>query len=109
MSNPVSRGLQLVNLGVRALALANRATPKAVRGNACKGIVPPKDGWYKEHLLIENAPESLPGEIIDYCVINLLKKIDKSIMLGAELPEKLLAPDELQVFIEAMCSKYGRA
>ena len=108
MSNPVSRGLQLINLGVRALALENGATPQALRGNACAGVVPPKDGWYKEHLLIKNAPESLPDEIINYCVINLLKQIDKAIMLGAELPDKLLEPYELQEFIEAMCSKYGR-
>jgi hypothetical protein len=39
--------------------------------------------------------------------MNLMKKIDKAIMLGAQLPDKLLQPDELQLFIEAMCVKYG--
>ena len=32
MSNPAVRGLQLVNLGVRALVLSYGATPKSVRG-----------------------------------------------------------------------------
>jgi hypothetical protein len=107
MSNPAMRGLQLVNLGVRALALSKGATPKAIRENDCAGIAPTKDNWHTERLLIENAPESFPDDTINYCVIELLKKIDKAIMLGAKLPDKLLKPDELQVFIEAMCSKYG--
>ena len=107
MSNPAIRGLQLVNLGVRALALANGATPKALQGNECAGIIPANDSWSAERLLIENVHGSLPDEIINYCVINLLKKIDKAIMLEAELPDKLLEPDELQVFLDAMCSKYG--
>lgn len=107
MSNPATRGLQLVNLGVRALALSHGATPKTIRGDECRGIVPQKNGWYKEILVIENAPESLPEKIISYCVISLLRKIDRAIMLGAELPDTLLPPDELQVFLEGMCSRYG--
>jgi len=108
MSNPAIRGLQLVNLGVRALALEHGATPKALPENECAGIIPSKDSWSAERLLIENVPKSLPEKIISYCVINLLKKIDKAIILGATLPDKLLEPDELQLFIEAMCAKYGR-
>ena len=108
MSNPAMRGLQLVNVGVRAMALSNGATPKALRGNECAGIAPTKDSWYTERLLIENAPESLPDEIIHYGVINLLKKINHAILLGAKLPDELLKPDELQVFIGNLCSEYGR-
>lgn len=107
MSNPAIRGLQLVNLGVRALALSKGAIPKAIRGNECAGIGHIQDHWYKELLLIENAPESFPDDMINYCVVELLKKIDRAIMLEAKVPDKLLNPDELQVFIEAMCSKYG--
>lgn len=106
-SNPSLRGLQLVNLGVRALALTRGATPKALRGNDCAGIAPTKDTWYTELLLIENASESFPGEIINYCVINLLKKIFKACMLEVHLPEKLPAPGELQDFLEPLCRKYG--
>lgn len=109
MSNPAIRGLQLVNLGVRALALSRGATPKSVRGNECKGIAPTKDIWNTELLMIKNASESLPDEIINYCVVNLLKKIFKAICLPeVELPDTLLTPDELQVFIENLCSQYAR-
>jgi hypothetical protein len=107
MSNPAIRGLQLVNLGVRALALSKGATPKTIQGNECAGIAPTKDSWSTESLLIESAPESLPDEIINYCVINLLRKIDKAIMLGAKMPDVLLVPDKLQVFIETLCVQYG--
>jgi len=108
MSNPAIRGLQLVNLGIRALALEHGATPRTLRGNECAAMIPPKDSWSAEHLLISNVSDSLPDLIISYSVINLLKKIDKAIILGATLPDKLLTPDELQLFIEAMCAKYGR-
>lgn len=108
MSNPAVRGLQLVNYGVRALALSKGAFPKTVRRNDCAGITPTEENWSTELILIENAPESLPGEIISYCVINLLKKINKAILLGADVPDELLQPDELQKVIENLCSKYGR-
>jgi hypothetical protein len=108
MSNPAVRGLQLVNYGVRALALSKGATPKTVRGTDCAGITPTRENWSTEHILIENAPESLPDEIISYCVINLLKKINRAILLGADMPDELLQPDELQAFIRNLCSKYGR-
>lgn len=107
MSNPAIRGLQLVNLGVRSLVLSHGATPKAVRGKNCSAIIPSADTWSTERLLIENASEALPDEIIKYAVMELLKKIDRAIMLGAELPDKLLSPGELQVYIDGMCSKYG--
>ncbi len=107
-ANPAMRGLQLVNLGVRSLALSCGATPRAIRGDDCAGIVPPKNGWYKDLLLIENAPESLPEDIINYCVINLLRKIfNGCLLLDEKLPDTLLKPDELQLFIEKMCIKYG--
>ncbi len=107
MSNPVSRGLQLVNLGVRSLVLAHGAIPESVRGNVCDDSVPRGDGWYTENLIIRNASDPLPEKIINYAVMELLRKIDRAIMLGAELPDTLLKPDELQVFIEDMCRKYG--
>ncbi|MBI4849142.1 MAG: hypothetical protein HY808_11305 [Nitrospirae bacterium] len=108
MSNPAMRGLQLVNIGVRDMALSSGATPKAVPGINCTDIVPVMDGWFTERLLIENAPDSLPDEMISYCVINLLKKIFNAIyVLQVELPDTLLAPDELQVFIDGLCRKFG--
>ncbi len=106
MSNPAMRGLQLVNLGVRSMVLSRGGTTRAIRGNHCEGIVPIKNGWYKEQLMIENVPESFPDEMIEYCVIELMRKFNRAIMLGAELPDNLLSPKELQLFIEQMCSKY---
>lgn len=106
MSNPAMRGLQLVNLEIRSLVLSKGATPRAIRGNFCDGITSAGDLWYKEQLLIENARESLPDEIIRFGVTHLLKKIDRAIMLGADLPEKFLMPAELQVFLETLCEKY---
>lgn len=107
-SNPAMRGLQLVNLGVRALAISEGASTKTLRGNDCAGIVPTKHGWYKDVLLIENAPDSFPEKIINYFVLELLKKIDNACMLEAKLPDKLLEPNELQLVIEALCSKYAK-
>ncbi|HXX53282.1 MAG TPA: hypothetical protein VEI28_01785 [Thermodesulfovibrionales bacterium] len=106
-SSPVMRGLQLVNLGVRHLALSRGATPKAIRGNECEGIVPTKETWYTERLLIENASESFPDEILHYCVIGLLKKIFKASMREVHLPETLPGAEELEVFIQGQCKKYG--
>jgi hypothetical protein len=107
-ANPAVRGLQLVNLGVRSLSLDHGAKPKAIRGDDCSGIVPPKDGWYKDLLLIENAPESLPDEIIRYCVINILRKIfNACLLLEEKLPKELLPPDKLEAYIEKLCEKYG--
>jgi hypothetical protein len=107
MSNPAIRGLQLVNLGVRDLALSKGAVPRALRGNACAGIVPLTEQWYKELLLIEKAPESFPNEIINYCVINLLKKIVNSCLLNVKPPETVFIPEELQAYIENLCKEFG--
>ncbi len=108
MSNPCTRGLQLVNLGVRALALSNGATPKAARGNECAGLLPSRDGMYKDLLRIENAQESLPEEIINYCVINFMKKVFNAMFIkDVDLPDTLLAPDELQVLLEGLCDRFG--
>jgi hypothetical protein len=107
MSNPAIRGLQLVNLGVRDLALTKGAVPIALRGNECAGIVPSKDQWYKELLLIEKVPDSFPSEIINYCVINLLKKIVNSCLLSVKPPETVFIPEELQAYIENLCKEFG--
>ena len=108
MSNPCAKGLQLVNLGVRALALSHGATPKTIRGNDCSGIAPARDGWYKDLLQIENAAESLPEEIINYCVINFLKKTFSAMVIkDPELPDTLCAPEELQALLEGLCDRFG--
>jgi len=107
-SNPAMRGLQIVKCGVRDIVLSKGATSKSVRGINCPGIASTKDTWYTEFLLIENAPASLPEEIITFCAPDLLRSIFKACMLELQLPEKLPSAGELQVFIEGLVDKYGR-
>ena len=108
-SNPAMRGLQLVNLGVRDLALSRGATPRALRENECRGMAPTKEDWYTERLLLENLPVSFPEEMFSYCAIHLLEKIVKACMLqDVELPAKLPGPDEFQILIETLSRRYGR-
>lgn len=105
--SPAMRGLQIVRLGVSALAIAKGATPKTLRGNDCAGIAPTKDSWYTELLLIENAPVTFPDEIIRYSVARLIESIFRACRLELPLPDKLPVPDELQKIIEEQCSKYA--
>jgi len=105
-SNPAMRGLQLVNIGVREMALAREVTIKPVSGD-CAGIARANGGWYSERLLIEKASASFPEEVISYGVINLVKKIIKASTLPDVAPDTLLQPDELQLFLESLCSKYA--
>ncbi len=105
-SHPAMRGLQLVNHGVRELALSKGSTPKTLSGNDCAGIAPTMDIWYTELLAIQNAPDSLPDEIIRYGVIELLKKIFKASVRELQLPDGLPSPHDLQVLLETECSKY---
>jgi len=107
LANPARRGLQLANLGVRALALEKEAAPKALKSNDCSEIVPKSDGWYRDKLLIENVHNSLPNDILDYVVLNLLGRVMNSCQLNANLPDKLPNPDELQLFLDSLCDKYG--
>lgn len=106
-SNPVVRGLQLVNIGIRDLALSIGATPKKTKRNDCAGIVPTRDHWYTEILLMEHAPASLPDEIIKYGAINLLRKLFKATLLEFQVPDTLPTPDALQEVIESLCRTYG--
>jgi len=101
------RGLQIVRLGVNALALSIDATPKTLRGNDCAGIAPTKESWYTELLLIKNAPESFPEEIIKYSVARLIESIFRACRLELRLPDKFPEPDELQKIIEDQCSRYA--
>ncbi len=105
-SNPTFRMLQLIKHSVSAIALSQGASPKTIQRNDCAGIAPTQETWYTEMLLIENAPDSLPEEIIKYCVIHYLRKLIKSCLLHVDPPDTLLTPDELQAFLERLCSKY---
>ncbi len=56
-ANPAFRGLQTLNLEIRALILSKGATPQTIKGNDCAGISTTKDRWNTELILIENASE----------------------------------------------------
>jgi len=107
-SNPVIRGLQIVRQGVSSLVLSRGGTPRLIRGKDCAGIAPTADAWYTDLLLIENAAESLPADIIDYSVRSLFEKIFISSTTELQLPDRLPAPGELQQHIEALCRQFGR-
>ena len=107
-SSPAIRGLQIVRLGLSALALSKGATPTTFRGKECAGLAPTTETWYVDVLLIENAPGSFPAEIIEYGVLKFLESIFKACGLELILPDKLPEPGALQEFIEGQCRKYGR-
>jgi hypothetical protein len=107
MSNPAIRGLQLIQYDIMALALEHGTAAKSLRGYKGEGLPPTEELWSTECLLIKNAPPSLPDRIIHHCVVELIKKINLASTRGATLPDTLLSPDELQVFIESMCNEYA--
>ncbi len=107
LANPARRGLQLANLGVRALALQKGAIPKAIKNNDCAEIVPKSNGWYRDKLLIEIVNKSLPEDILNYVVLNLLERVMNSCQLNEKLPDKLPDNKELQIYLESLCDKYG--
>jgi len=109
LANPARRGLQLANHRVRALALEKGATPKAIKSNDCAEIVPKSNGWYRDKLLIENVSPSLPQVILDYVVLNLLERVMNSCQLNEDIPFNLPNPEELQIYLESLCKKYGPA
>jgi len=107
-SSPAIRGLQIVRLGLSALALSHGATPKTFRGKECAGLAPTTETWYVDVLLIENAPGSFPAEIIEFGVLELLGSIFKACGLEFILPDKLPEPGVLQEFIEEQCRKFAK-
>lgn len=107
MSNPAIRGLQLIQYDIMALAIENGTTAYTLRGYKGKGLPPTEDIWSTECLLIKNAPPSFSDRILDHSVVEILKKIDLASTRGATLPDILLGPDVLQVFLESMCNEYA--
>lgn len=107
MNNPAIRGLQNLNLELRAMAIEAGATPKTVLVPECSFPRPTDDVWYTESILFENLPEVMIERLLPYAVVHLLKKIDKAIMLRADMPDEVLEPEEMERFIDSLCKKYG--
>lgn len=105
--NPAEKALQLVNLGVRHLVLSRGGTPTTLRGGECAGMAPTKDLWCTEPLLLADIPETLAGEILDYCPGRLLQHILEACMLDVLVPDEPMKAGECQAFLEKLCREYG--
>ena len=103
MSNPAVRGLQLIQYDIMALALKNGTTAKPVQGYRDNALPPTREIWSaRDRWFYAVALASLPDIIISHCVVELLKKIDKACTLETALPDTVLSPEELQVFLESL-------
>ncbi|MBF0344460.1 MAG: hypothetical protein HQL06_09550 [Nitrospirae bacterium] len=100
--NPAVKGLQSSNLEVRSFVLSKGAALKSIRSDDCFGIAPTKDLWNSELFLIENAPDSLPPEIIRYAVMNFLSIALPSCLPNVTLPKDFLTPEDLQAYLESL-------
>ena len=107
MSNPAVRGLQLIQYDIMALAIKDGAVATPTRGHKSKGLPPTEELWSTECLIIKNSPPLFPDIILNHAVVELLRKIDLASTRQAILPDKLLNPDELQLFIESLCNEYA--
>ncbi len=101
-SNPVIRGMQLIKHNVSRLALSQGAQPKLIRGKDCAGMAPTQEAWYSEILLIEDAPHSLPPDIIGLCSLDIFEKIIVHCCPEMKHPGKALSAVELQSFIDGL-------
>ncbi len=108
MQNPAIRGLQLIQYDIMALALEHGTVARPKRGYREKGVPPTDEFWSTECIIIKNPPASFPEELINRCVIELLKKINLSSSRGATMPDKLPGSDELQQFLESLCDEYSK-
>lgn len=106
--NPVEKGLQSVNYGLRSLLLDQGAIIKKSSGNICSEALPIRDDvWYRESFFIEGLSFIAFNEILEYVILNLLKKIFLAMMIDEKAPESLLPPAELEEYLYGLCRKYS--
>ncbi len=108
MSNPAIRGLQNLNLELRAMAIEAGASLRTEPRAECQGLKSTEDIWYHESIFFEGLGQEHIERFLNYAVVQLMKKIDKAIMLRADMPEGVLPPEEMERFIDALCERYGR-
>ncbi|MBF0338715.1 MAG: hypothetical protein HQL05_12905 [Nitrospirae bacterium] len=103
--NPAVKGLQSSNLEVRSFVLSRGATLRSVRGDDCSGIVTGNDLWNSELFLIENAPVSLPSEVVRFAVLNLLGIVLPACLPNVKLPplpQEFPTPEQLQDYLQSL-------
>lgn len=106
-SNPAFKGLQLLRADVSAIALTKGARPKKGDDGACMLISPRGEGWYRESLMLEDVTPKMAREILEFGVMDLVKKVLTVCAPGAPLPKKLPTPPALQKYIESLVQKTG--
>jgi hypothetical protein len=106
--SPSIRGLQNTRNAIGMMVLERGARLKFIRGRDCVGLAPTEDSWYTDLLLIENAPETLSGEIIRCGVTALIASIFRACRIPFQLPDPLPAPDELQRLLEEQCRIHAK-
>ncbi len=107
--NPVEKGLQSVNYGVRSLLISKDAVIKSIQGNLCSDVINKGDDlWYTESFKIEDCALEVVSDVISYAVLNLLKKIFTALMLEEKVPERLPDPFEMEGYLKDLCNKYNQ-
>lgn len=107
--NPVEKGLQSVNYGVRALLISRGAIIKSTKENLCADLINKgNDLWYTESFKIEDCYFDMANEAISYAVLGLLKKIFTALMLDEKIPERLPEPSQMEYYLENLCEKYNQ-
>ncbi|TAN38569.1 MAG: hypothetical protein EPN25_13645 [Nitrospirae bacterium] len=101
--NPIVSGIQRIKYEICSLAISKGAVPHELNESPCRSLVPKKDSWSSEFLLIEDAAGLVPEELVTFAVTSLVDKIVTSSHLDYRVPETLLPPYELQAFLETLC------
>jgi len=108
MSNPAIRGLQNLNLELRTMAINVGATPFTEQRKECIGVVSKEAVWYTESIFFSGLPEHEIERFLSYAVVELIRKIDKALMLKAKLPTTPLTEEQMEQFIDSLCERYAQ-
>jgi len=106
-SNPAFKGLQLLRADLSAIALKKGAATRPLNYGECMLISPRGEGWYRESMLLDNASPRTAKTILEYGVLDLLKKVLIVCAPGVALPKKLPTPPQLAAWIRSL-AKPGR-
>lgn len=106
-SNPAFKGLQLMRADISAIALKKGAASRKTGYDACMLMAPRGEGWYRDTMLLDNVTPKMAREILEFGVMDLVKKVLTVCAPGAPLPKKLPTPPALQKYIESLVQKIG--
>jgi hypothetical protein len=101
-SNPAFRGLQLLRADVTGFSLKLGVKPKYAEHLPCVPISPKGDGWYRENILIDNASPKAVRQILEFSVMDLMKRVLAVCAPDAKLPKKLPTPSAMRDYLESL-------